>query len=503
MAKDPETCQNRPSVFATRVAYFLTTVAVVAGVGFRLRMLLMGRSLWLDPAMLALNVVDKSFLGLLGRLDLNQSAPFGFLLISKFCGRMFDYNELSLMLFPFLCGVAALLLFCTLARESLQPVPASIACILLAVCSTAVYYSGEFKQYSGDLFAAVLVLFLSHRLLRSDFEVRWIAAFIAGGVFAFCLSHPAPIMLGGCGIALIVGARKRGDSRTFQLVGALAVLASVYLVLYLVQIRPSIPDSLVQYHATSFALMSDQPESAGRWWLPVIGGYGSFPLGFGHWAWLSLVAIAAGLVSVVASSRNRSSGYLLVFPWLILVAASAVHLYPIATGRSDVHSRFMLFTVPLAVMLIARGVEWLSNSTPRPVAFALAAGLVLAMPPIVRMVRWPDFIRQEMRPLVADLIERLQPGDAVYVYHAAVPAFRFYTQTTPVEYSPGRPLTDGEAGIAPDLDRMPDDVRLWVVISHDYSQYRKGFVRELERRYSSVSKTRFPGAWLLLADSPR
>jgi hypothetical protein len=68
--------------YESTLATVVIVIAVAAGFCFRLRMLLMDRSLWLDPAMLALNVVDKSYRELLGPLDLNQIAPFGFLLVS-------------------------------------------------------------------------------------------------------------------------------------------------------------------------------------------------------------------------------------------------------------------------------------------------------------------------------------------------------------------------------------------------------------------------------------
>jgi predicted membrane-bound mannosyltransferase len=60
------------------------------------------RSLWLDEAALALNIVNRSFIGLLLPLDNNQQAPLGFLIIQKAFTIVLGNSEYSLRLFPLL-----------------------------------------------------------------------------------------------------------------------------------------------------------------------------------------------------------------------------------------------------------------------------------------------------------------------------------------------------------------------------------------------------------------
>ncbi len=114
----------------------VAVAAAVVGVGLRVRMYLENRSLWLDPAMLALNVVNRDASELLGRLDMNQAAPPGFLLVSKAIGSMFGYSEYSLYLAPCLFGVAAFLLFIRLSIAVLGPIRAPLAYLPMATCST-------------------------------------------------------------------------------------------------------------------------------------------------------------------------------------------------------------------------------------------------------------------------------------------------------------------------------------------------------------------------------
>src|SRR5881392_4485369 len=66
-------------VFLYRIAKALIALGIV----LRLARYLANRSLWLDEVLLARNILDRSFTGLLAPLDLNQAAPIGFLMLQK------------------------------------------------------------------------------------------------------------------------------------------------------------------------------------------------------------------------------------------------------------------------------------------------------------------------------------------------------------------------------------------------------------------------------------
>ena len=86
----------------------------IVGFGITLRIVqyFHNRSLWLDEAMLGLNIINRSFAQLLMPLDYNQvCAPIGFLLTEKLFVELFGPSEYALRLFPFLCGLISLFLF--------------------------------------------------------------------------------------------------------------------------------------------------------------------------------------------------------------------------------------------------------------------------------------------------------------------------------------------------------------------------------------------------------
>ena len=132
-------------------------ILLLLGFVFRIRQYLTGRSLWLDEAMLALNIVNRNFAGLFQPLDYDQGAPIGFLLVEKFINLMFGEHEFVLRLFPLIAGLASLVLFYLLLRKTTSGIGLLTGLGLFAVGPELIYYSSELKQYSVDV---VVTIFL-------------------------------------------------------------------------------------------------------------------------------------------------------------------------------------------------------------------------------------------------------------------------------------------------------------------------------------------------------
>jgi hypothetical protein len=123
----------------------------------RLTQFLSNRSLSLDEAKLALNIVNRSFAQLCKPLDYGQGAPIGFLMLERSALHLFGSGEYALRLFPFLAGMISLLLFYQLAKQSVPTGAVPIALGLFATSAPLIYYSSEVKQYSGDVPIALLL----------------------------------------------------------------------------------------------------------------------------------------------------------------------------------------------------------------------------------------------------------------------------------------------------------------------------------------------------------
>ncbi|MEX2015799.1 MAG: hypothetical protein WD873_04110 [Candidatus Hydrogenedentales bacterium] len=97
-------------------AWAMVVVAVAVRVGLYLR----HRALWLDEAMLAMNVADRSIGELFKPLDYNQSAPVGFLLVVKTATWIFGQTDWVLRATPLVAGIAAAPLFLLAAQRALR-----------------------------------------------------------------------------------------------------------------------------------------------------------------------------------------------------------------------------------------------------------------------------------------------------------------------------------------------------------------------------------------------
>ncbi len=188
---------THPSIMASRAIIILAVI--ISAVQF-----LYNRSLWLDEAMLALNIINKSHLELFQPLDMRQVAPVLYLQITKLFSIITPETEHGLRLFPLFCFWAALILFHKTARMLFKDTLAVILVVsLFSLNHSLIYYSSELKQYMTDVFFAVLLLYLvikDHSSLRKKYLLL-----LTAGVLAIWFSNVAPIILFGSGIYLLHG----------------------------------------------------------------------------------------------------------------------------------------------------------------------------------------------------------------------------------------------------------------------------------------------------------
>ena len=215
-ASDDARGLNRAIDRATSLAASAAASWVVVAVGVALRLIRYAadRSLWGDEAMLALNIMNKNPRELLDTLDFTQAAPPAFLLSEKVAVVTLGPSEYALRLVPLLSGVAALILFRSVARRFLQPFPALVALTLFAVAEPLVYYASEVKQYSVDVLAVLIILYLAFPILDGGklSRTRAVGLGISGSALVW-FSHPVIFALAGVGATIIVSRTVVGDRR--------------------------------------------------------------------------------------------------------------------------------------------------------------------------------------------------------------------------------------------------------------------------------------------------
>ena len=213
-------------------------LAIGFGLVLRLRQYTLNLSFWLDEAMLALNIVNRSFGGLIRPLDYDQGAPLGFLWIIKALESLLGNHEFSLRLFPFLASCLGLILLWQLARQLIQPLGVVFALLVFASSRYLVSYGAQVKQYTVDVTIALLLQLLALKLLGKKCTNRDYAILAVLGALSVWMSHAAVFVLGGAGLVLIgAAARKKDWSAALKFGLASSVWGLNFVALYFIQYR--------------------------------------------------------------------------------------------------------------------------------------------------------------------------------------------------------------------------------------------------------------------------
>ena len=193
----------RSALVESRGAVLVSLVLLAIGLVLRLHLYADRRSLWLDEIWVALNIVERDFLGLARPLDYAQSAPVGFLWLERLAVVLGGVNELALRAVPFLAGCLLLVALWMLARRLLDARYAALCLAFAALSPILIYFSNEVKPYIVDALAAVVLTWLTLDVLEAPDSPRAWRRLTVGGVVGILLSTPAVFVLAGVGITLI------------------------------------------------------------------------------------------------------------------------------------------------------------------------------------------------------------------------------------------------------------------------------------------------------------
>lgn len=506
------------------------------GAGLRIALFLGNRSLWIDEARVALNILHKGPRELLGPLEFGQVAPPGFLLLVKAAAQTFGSSELAFRLVPLLWGLLSLVLFFRLAQSRLRPAAALLACLLFAISEPLVYYSAEAKQYSGDV-AIELALWLAVCGIEAgSLRLRKAVALGLAGAAALFFSHAAIFVLAGAGLVLLAGALPPRGWRRFAPVLLIGTLwAAAFAGVYLLSLRRLSADPrLVQYFAERSAgfppagLLAGARWAAGRF-LQVF----RFPGGMDR----AVPALCAVVGAAVLWRRDRR----VLATWIVPAALSLLAAF---AGVYPFDGRVVLFVVPALYLLIAEGAEELvrrAKPVPLPLAGALVASVLaflLLFHPAVSAARGWRLPRnlEELRPVLERVSAQRRPGDAVFLYYGSQYAARYYLETRrlslddlplsellapttaevtrdwfgpalhsrPPGFFVGSISRKDPSQYARELDALAGQARAWVVFSHVHTgsgvDEKQFFLTQLDGMGRRLDAFEEPGASALLYD---
>jgi hypothetical protein len=494
----------RMAVTPRRQAALWLVLFFLLGIELRWMQYWPARSLWHDEAALAVNIVHRSFAGLLEPLDFNQGAPAGFLLIQKALTVTFGSGVRVLRFLPFLCSILSLPLFYRLARRLLEPQAALIALGLFALARPLSFYAGELKQYSSDVLIALLLLDLAltvHERTKRGEPAPWRLWGVIGAL-SLWFAHIAIFILAGTGICCAIACWQRGDrSGLRNFAGALGLWLFSFGTCYFCLLRNlDHNEYLLTFWKTEF--MPLPPRSAADLeWLPrALFGFLNSPVGLSahdiSLAGIGALAFVAGCIALFAEKRVELAMVLTPLPFTLL--ASGLHKYPFG-------DRMVLFLVPAVLLVIASGTEFILRRTSQSARFVGVTVLVLVfLAPVIGSVG--KLIEpgktEQIEPLLTYLQEHRQEGDPVYVFTSAWPAYLYHVPAhgLPTDAPVIRGSSGGDwANYLNDLDGLRGKPRVWLVLVH-HARVEQLFRCELARRGKKLDTLETPGATLYLYD---
>ena len=443
----------------------------VSGVVLRIRQYLTGRSLWVDEAMLALNIVERDVAGMFKPLDYDQGAPLGFLLVEKLFNVIFGKHEFALRLFPLLVGLISLWLFYLLLKRLTGGAGLLIALALFALNPRLIYYSSEVKQYILDVAVTILLLLIAAPVFHASPRKRDFIWLGLAGMVALWFSHPALFVLAGMGIALVIMTLKRRDYSSLPLVAGMGILWLFTIALLYSLILKDLSQNTYMREYWQGAFLPMPPWSDPGWFARSLTENIGIQFGIPYAVFVGFFLMLVGWVMLWF--HQQGSAIAIASILLITLIASGLQLYP-------VFERMILFLVPIGLILIGKAVEALQQrvqrfSIPGALSVLLLAGYLLYGPLVTSVQNFvePKYF-EHIRPSMATLRDAWKDGDALYVSNGALPAFRFYApfyglEDISYEYGKREDYKNSQT-ILSQLDSLKGQPRTWILLSHVYQK---------------------------------
>lgn len=480
----------------------LLPAAVLTGVVLRLAQYLDNRSLWIDEATLAKSILTRSFAGLLESLEYRQIAPVGFLMMEKLMVLLFGGGELALRLFPLVCGLLSIGLFYVLCKGAGGRVATWLGVFLFSVSYYLIYYASEVKQYSSDVFTALVCLTLLQQFTKRKPSALFSALLCLAGVVCIFLSQITVFILAGVLAGMLVHAWQTKNLKAFYaLLGCGAAWAIAFLINYKLFLSGYVifPELIKHWQLKNAFLPLSSFKAFALWFPSAFMNVLKNPGGFNK---QSVVIPFLLLGGFLLFRNNRPLFVSFAVTVLAAVAASSIQRFPFA-------ERVILYIVPMILLAIALGGEWFIR-TVWPLHKPAAALLVF-------FLLWGPFTNgvsillhpiknQELKPLLAYLSENAKQEDVLYLYPFVKPPFEYYQpkfDLDDVQVRIGERLP-AQRDYLNQIEQLEGHARVWLLFTYTPmgSEYndRLFFVSVLNERGKLVDKKETEGAWLYLYD---
>jgi len=527
--------QNRTKQYEnTKSDGMIAGTLIVCGILLRLKLYMENRSLWLDEAWVANDIITRPFKHIfLANAQFSDLAilPMGFSFTEKLFIHFLGLQEYAIRAFPLFCGILSIILFYKLLKRISSSKTQLIALGLFVFSEPLIYYSAEAKQYSCDVMIALFIYLLMLHVKPSVLSMGRIRLLAAFGVVAITFSYPAVLVLIAVGAMFFFEIYTSKDS---QKISGLIYIYFVWLLglifWYFVSYRFMTNNALLLSGAASHFVPRPIWSLEAMAWITKkiieIFQYSQSQV----WPIAAIALFMFGVKAVYNKDKQLCGA--LVVPVFLLFVMAALHKYPLL-------GRFFLFALPGIFILIAEGAEYIIRRFGRHklLVHLLLICLLFAHPVSVAAFNMTHKIeKEENRPVMQFLKQNQKEGDrlclnlsAQYAYLYYMGALNFQHNIQPIfvfsdklnkdqngEYVYGRSVFRDHAKRQQYAERNKKSPRLkiykthfekfgresrtWFLFSHSNQDLKEWMVSSLNRHGTMLKKFQRRGASVYLYD---
>ena len=402
------------------------TIVILLGLGIILSLIqfFYNRSIWIDEAMLSMNIIRKGFFELFKSLDYLQVAPILFLMIEKFFSTLIPNSEYGLRLLPLLSYWVALFFFYKTVKILFNNKFATILALSLFVLNYfLIYYSSEVKQYMIDVMVYTAIVYFILKNYKREQTKLYILSI--AGILAVFLSNVTPIILSVAGLYLLY------DQFYLKKTKNIAGLAVVFIIWL---------SAFAVYYYFFIANHPSREFMVGFWtfvhgFLPLnsFSDLVKFLVAKGWWTLnmfsphipLIIIIVILFINGIINMIRRKNIGLIILTcsPVIIHLLLSGLRLYP-------VDQRLVLYIMPSLILICTAGfmyiIEWLSprfkSFNPKFLCFIPIIFLFSFKEYPVKYITVPFEIKKDIKYLK----ENIKDDETIYVYWLGGTSFQYY-----------------------------------------------------------------------------
>jgi len=419
-----ERIKNDRYALLSAIVCVLLLILIVYSLYVRVRLYMLGLSLWNDEALLVESIVNRS-LGEIFLLpqDAPRSEPLFYLLAVKIISLLFGTSESALRSFSFFALIAMLIAQYVLLRKAFK-VRIMYTLFSLAVTSTLLYYiqySNELKPYMGDA-AFVLIVLMCYYFYRNGNLGQGIRSAVILAlllVICFLFSSPAAFAAGAVFIVeLIDKCVRKNRAGALAVVTGGVIFIAAFVLYYFYWLRPvsTLPDMVWFwiYRVFDFTSFSREALSHNLTLLQEL----LEPVW--HAAMITIPLAVSGFIISLAK-RNIYTAAVGVFFILLLVASEL--------GKYPVQNRIWMFLFVIIFIYVYIFIDSLrvaiaegkaAKAVRTFIPLGLAALLLIpnmSFPAYGRGEEWTVIPGNQANPIIEYVEENIKEGEYFYAYY--------------------------------------------------------------------------------------